>query len=77
MNELTISSGITLSYQEEEQIILVNGKPNSKWQPVYLSAGNDEPDFYGYYSLENNLIYDILDEVIEVTNQAEIRIDGN
>ena len=74
MTELKIKNGLTLSYDDEDKVVLVDGKPSKDWKPVFIPSGDDVPDFYGFLSSKNQILYDIHGEELKITDDNDIKL---
>lgn len=59
MTELKLKSGVTLSYDPKTNKISENGKPTTKYEPVFVPAGNDDPDFFGFLEKNTQKVFDV------------------
>ena len=77
MIELKIKNGLKLQYDEKNCEILVNGKLDKNWKPVFIPPpeGRDEPDFYGFSDIKAKKLYIPDGEVINITDEDDIDID--
>lgn len=74
MIDLEINDGLTLSYDEKKDKVLVNGKPDKNWTPVFARSGDDEPDFYGFHDNKNKKVYNLNGVVTDIVNEKDIKI---
>jgi hypothetical protein len=74
MIELIIKNGLTLSYDEKNEIILVNGKASKDWIPVFIPSGDNDFEFFGFKNRPNNKLYDINGNEIKLTNEDNIKL---
>ena len=75
MIDLEIKSGVILTYDEDKDRVLVNGKPDRNWKPVFIPSGEDVPDFFGFHDLRTDKVYDVRGDVTNVVDVDDIRID--
>lgn len=72
MITLKTKNGLTLEYDQEKEIVLVNGKPNKNWKPSFIPSGEDEPDFWGFCDMVYKKVYDVYGGVHPITDEDSI-----
>jgi len=75
MIELKIKTGVKLQYDEGNDVVLVDGKRNRDWEPVFILSGDDEPDFYGFGNIKNKKLYSLSGGIINVKDKKDINLD--
>lgn len=74
MITLKTKNGLTLEYDQEKEIVLVNGKPNKNWKPSFIPSGEDEPDFFGWVDMTYHKLYDVYGNVSNVVDEDSITL---
>jgi hypothetical protein len=74
MINLKTNTGATLSYDKVNNVILINGKLNKNWKPVYLPSKNEVLNLFGFLNPSSNIVYDIYGGTTVVRKSEEINI---
>lgn len=74
MITLKIKSGQTLSYDEENETLLVDGKLDKNWKASFIPSGDDTPDFFGFVDMKNKRIHDIYGNESKISFDEDIKL---
>lgn len=74
MIEVKLNEKESAIYDEDNNVVLINGKPNQNWKPTFVENGNDEPTFFGVIDLKNQKCYNIYGNVSKVSQEDGIKL---
>lgn len=74
MVKLVLKNGKELSYDEVEDKVYVDGRPNVSWTPAFIPNGDDEPTFFGFVNKAEGKCYDIFGGVSKISNEDDLKL---